>query len=98
LSPRTPRIEETSGARVTFVRSGITTRWGNGPAYRSLLELAEACEVPVQWSCRTGVCHSCQTPVVEGDVSYEPAPLSEPAQGTALLCCARPAGDVTIDL
>ena len=93
-----PRVEETSGPRVSFVRSGISTRWGSGTAYRSLLELAEACEIPVQWSCRTGVCHSCQTPVVEGRVAYDPAPLSGPARGTALLCCAQPVGDISIDL
>ena len=29
--------------------------------YASLLELAEACDVPVRWSCRTGVCHNCET-------------------------------------
>jgi ferredoxin-NADP reductase/MOSC domain-containing protein YiiM len=97
-SPQAPRVEEISGPHVNFVRSGISTRWGSGTAYRSLLELAEACEIPVQWSCRTGVCHSCQTPVVEGSVTYEPVPLSAPAHGTALLCCARPAGDISIDL
>ena len=97
-SPQTTRAEETSGPRVTFVRSGVTTRWGSGTTYRSLLELAEACEIPVRWSCRTGVCHSCQTTVVDGSVSYDPAPLSRPARGSVLLCCAQPAGDIDLDL
>jgi ferredoxin-NADP reductase/MOSC domain-containing protein YiiM len=96
--PQTPRVEETSGPRVTFVRSGVTVRWGTGASYQSLLELAEAFAVPAQWSCRTGVCHSCQTPVLEGHVSYDPSPLSAPAHGTALLCCAKPLGDIAIDL
>ena len=45
-----------------------------GPAFQSLLELAEACDIPVRWSCRTGVCHTCETGLVEGTVSYRTRP------------------------
>jgi MOSC domain-containing protein YiiM/ferredoxin-NADP reductase len=85
------------GPSVTFARAGITT--GFDPArWNSLLELAEACDVPVRWSCRTGVCHSCETSVVEGSVTYDPEPLEAPGGGLALICCARPMGAVTLDL
>jgi ferredoxin len=64
----------------------------------SLLELAEACDVPADWSCRTGVCHRCETALVDGAVDYEPEPLDPPAAGHVLACCARPRTAVTLDL
>lgn len=63
-----------------------------------LLELTEVCDVPADWSCRTGVCHRCRSPLVSGTVSYDPAPLDPPADATVLLCCARPASDLVLDL
>ena len=85
-----------SGALVSFARSGLSVRWG--PTFHSLLELAEACDVPVRWSCRTGVCHTCETALVAGTVSYRPDPVDAPADGNVLICCSRPEGDVVIDL
>ena len=67
-------------------------------AYQSLLELAEACDVPVRWSCRTGVCHSCESGLISGSVAYDPEPLDPPAEGNVLICCSRPQGDVVIDI
>ena len=84
------------GPMVSFVRSGLNVCWG--PAYASLLELAEACDVPVRWSCRTGVCHNCESGLVAGEVSYAPDPLDPAADGNVLICCARPQGDVVVDL
>ena len=65
--------------------------------YQSILELAEACDVPVRWSCRTGVCHNCETGLVSGAVAYGPEPLEKPADGNLLVCCAQPIRDVVID-
>ncbi|RZN10702.1 sulfurase [Bradyrhizobium genosp. SA-3] len=84
------------GPTVSFARSGLNVCWG--PAYASLLELAEACDVPVRWSCRTGVCHNCESGLVAGEVSYAPDPLDSPANGNVLICCARPQTDIVIDL
>ncbi|WP_342731154.1 MOSC and FAD-binding oxidoreductase domain-containing protein [Bradyrhizobium sp. B117] len=84
------------GPMVSFARSGLNVCWG--PTYASLLELAEACDVPVRWSCRTGVCHNCESGLVAGTVSYAPNPLDAPAEGNVLICCAQPQGDVVIDL
>ena len=85
-----------SGPMVSFARSGLNVRWG--PTFRSLLELAEACDVPVRWSCRTGVCHACETGLVAGTIGYRPDPLDAPADGNLLICCSHPEGDVVIDL
>jgi ferredoxin-NADP reductase len=85
-----------NGPTVSFARSNLSIRWQ--PGYRSLLELAEACDVPVRWSCRTGVCHRCETGLVEGTVDYRPDPLEDPAEGNVLICCSRPRSDVVLDL
>ena len=85
-----------AGPLVSFARSGLNVRWG--PAFESLLELAEACDIPVRWSCRTGVCHTCETGLVFGAVSYRPDPIDAPADGNVLICCSRPREDIVIDL
>jgi ferredoxin len=81
---------------VSFARSGVRAGWND--AYRSLLEVAEACAVPVRWSCRTGVCHRCEIGLVAGTVKYDPDPLEPPAEGNVLTCCSQPRGDVVVDL
>jgi ferredoxin-NADP reductase/MOSC domain-containing protein YiiM/ferredoxin len=94
--PHQPPGPPGPGPRVTFARSGLTAGWA--AQYGSVLELAEACDVPTRWSCRTGVCHTCTTPLLAGAVSYSPAPLTEPDAGQVLLCCTLPEGDVVLDL
>ena len=66
--------------------------------YQSLLELAEACDVPVRWSCRTGARHTCGSGLISGQVSYQPEPLEAPGDGNVLLCCNRPREEVVVDL
>jgi ferredoxin len=96
-TPHLPRDDANTGPLVSFARSGIAAHW-KASAYHSLLELAEACDVPVRWSCRTGVCHNCESGLVSGAVSYEPQPLEEPANDNLLVCCSQPIRDVVIDL
>ena len=95
-SPHSPAGSLGAGPLVSFARSGLNVRWG--PAFQSLLELAEACDVPVRWSCRTGVCHTCETGLVVGTVGYRPDPVDAPADGNVLICCSQPDGDIVIDL
>jgi ferredoxin-NADP reductase/MOSC domain-containing protein YiiM len=94
--PHPPPGPPGDGPQVAFARSGLTVHWGAG--YASLLELAEACDVPVRWSCRTGVCHTCETNLMSGSVSYAPDPVDDPAPGSALICCSQPVGDLVLDL
>ncbi|MGA8273807.1 MAG: MOSC and FAD-binding oxidoreductase domain-containing protein [Candidatus Sulfotelmatobacter sp.] len=84
------------GPKVAFARSGLTVSWA--ARYQSLLELAEACDVPARWSCRTGVCHTCETGLISGSVSYQPDPIEPAADGDVLLCCSRPREDVALDM
>lgn len=93
--PHQPPGESGTGPVVTFARSGITTRWRSSD--ESLLNLAEACDIPTRWSCRSGVCHTCLTPVISGEVNYQPVPLESPPAGQALLCCSRPTNDLVLD-
>jgi ferredoxin-NADP reductase/MOSC domain-containing protein YiiM len=95
-APHLPQGPPGSGPPVSFARSGITAAWD--PKFGSLLELAEACDVPVRWSCRTGVCHTCMTGVIGGSIVYNPEPLERPAPGNVLVCCSQPSADVTLDL
>jgi ferredoxin-NADP reductase/MOSC domain-containing protein YiiM len=95
-TPHAPTGEPGSGPTIEFARSNLTVRWNK--QYANLLELAEACDVPVRWSCRTGVCHTCETAVVSGQVAYNPDPVEPPADGSALICCAQPRANVVLDL
>ncbi len=96
-APHLPEHDADTGPLVSFARSGVAAHW-NPSVYQSVLELAEACDVQVRWSCRTGVCHNCESGLVSGEVDYAPEPLDQPAGGNLLVCCARPVGDVVIDL
>jgi ferredoxin-NADP reductase/MOSC domain-containing protein YiiM/ferredoxin len=96
-SPHTPKDEANTGPLVSFARSGISAHW-RASRYGSILEMAEACDVRVRWSCRTGVCHNCESGLVSGTVVYGPEPLDKAADGNVLVCCSQPTSDVVIDL
>jgi ferredoxin len=95
-APHLPDGPPGTGPVVSFSRSNLSVPWD--PAFLSLLELAEACDVPARWSCRTGVCHTCESGLVSGAVSYQPDPVEEPASGNALICCSQPRTEVVLDL
>jgi ferredoxin-NADP reductase len=95
--PHVPKDDASTSPLVSFARSGIAVHW-KASAYQSILELAEACDVPVRWSCRTGVCHNCESGLISGTVVYGPEPLEKPADGNLLVCCSQPMRDVVIDL
>lgn len=94
--PHAPAGPAGEGPRISFARAGLTVSWDT--KFQSLLELAEACDVPVRWSCRTGVCHSCECGLISGSVKYDPEPLEPPAAGNLLICCSRPHEDMVIDI
>jgi ferredoxin-NADP reductase/MOSC domain-containing protein YiiM len=94
--PHPPSGPPGTGPLVTFARSGISVPFPDSTG--SVLELADACDVPARWSCRTGVCHTCITPLLSGDVTYSPAPLEPPPDGDVLICCSRPGTDIVLDM
>ncbi|MET9382129.1 MOSC and FAD-binding oxidoreductase domain-containing protein [Streptomyces sp. NPDC002928] len=94
--PHQPPGPPGTGPQVTFARSGISAPFPDGK--RSVLELADACDVPTRWSCRTGVCHTCATRILSGGITYSPAPLELPPDGEVLICCAQPDSDIVLDM
>lgn len=94
--PHPPPSPTGNGPLVSFTRSNITVPWDS--RYRSLLEFAEACDVPVRWSCRSGVCHMCECGLLSGNLRYAPEPLDQPAGGNALICCSTPESQIDLDL
>jgi ferredoxin-NADP reductase/MOSC domain-containing protein YiiM len=94
-APHAPPTPGT-GPLVTFSRSGLSAAFET--TLSSLLEMAELCDVPTRWSCRSGVCHTCSTPLLAGSVAYEPDPLEPAAPGEVLLCCSTPTADIILDM
>jgi ferredoxin-NADP reductase/MOSC domain-containing protein YiiM len=96
VPPHPPSGSVGAGPNIAFTRSGLTVPWN--AKYASLLEFAEACDIPVRWSCRAGVCHMCESGMIDGKISYAPEPLDRPAEGNILICCSFPLTDVELDL
>jgi ferredoxin-NADP reductase/MOSC domain-containing protein YiiM len=96
VPPHPPSGSVGTGPKISFTRSGVSVPWGS--RYGSLLEFAEACDVPVRWSCRTGVCHMCESGLIDGKVGYAPEPLDRPAEGNILICCSTPLTEIELDL
>lgn len=89
-----PRI---ATAEVRFTKSGKT-----GPLApdQSVLEAAEAIGVPIDYSCRVGICGTCKVPLLEGKVTMEVeeglAP-DEKARGIILACQAKSVGNLVVE-
>jgi ferredoxin-NADP reductase/MOSC domain-containing protein YiiM/ferredoxin len=95
-TPHPPAGQPGDGPTIAFARSDLTIPWSSD--YGTLLELAESCDVPVRWSCRTGVCQTCETTLIAGDVDYSPDPVEPPPDGSVLICCSQPRDDIVLDL
>jgi len=95
-APHPPAGEPGNGPTIALARSNLTIPWSS--EYGTLLELAESCDVPVRWSCRTGVCQTCETTLIAGNVDYSPDPVEPPADGSVFICCSQPRGDIALDL
>jgi ferredoxin-NADP reductase len=85
-----------AGIQIHFKKSGRSAPWDSGA--RSLLEFAENVGLAPDFSCRAGVCGTCSTGLLDGQVSYFEEPLDAPQAHQVLLCCARPSGSLVLDL
>ncbi|MCV7090918.1 MOSC and FAD-binding oxidoreductase domain-containing protein [Mycobacterium interjectum] len=95
-TPHPPDGTPGAGPSISFARSGLTVNWS--PDYASILDLAEACDVPTRFACRSGVCHVCVTGIVSGTTTYLQPPLEDPGEGEVLICSAAPCSDLVLDL
>ncbi len=87
----------TGGAiTVEFRKSGIMAEWNAGA--QSLLSFAEDYGLKPDFSCRAGICGTCSSRKLSGDVRYFEDPLDDVAEGDVLLCCSRPTTAVVLDL
>jgi ferredoxin-NADP reductase/MOSC domain-containing protein YiiM len=89
----------TSGAeaqQVTFARTGVTVPWD--ASVESILEFAESHGLHPDYSCRSGICHTCMSRLLEGEVDYTIEPADMPDPGSVLICCSRPKSSVVIDI
>ena len=95
-APHTPEGPPGTGPVVTFSRSNLSVPWDD--RYPSLLDFAEACDVPVGFGCRNGTCHNCESGLLAGEVTYYIEPLEPPPDGRVLVCSTRPTTELTLDL
>ncbi|MGC2966389.1 pyridoxamine 5'-phosphate oxidase family protein [Paraburkholderia aspalathi] len=80
-----------AGIPVTFARSQRTVQWL--PENGTLLDLAEASGIAAPSSCRSGMCGTCSTRVLNGRVAYEAPTDASIEEGHALICMGRPVAD-----
>jgi ferredoxin-NADP reductase/MOSC domain-containing protein YiiM/ferredoxin len=95
-APHVPEGSPGAGPTVTFSRSDLSVPWDD--RYPSLLDFAEACDVPVAFGCRNGTCHNCESGLLAGEVTYYIEPLEPPPDGRVLVCSTRPRSELTLDL
>lgn len=77
---------------VRFARSGIEAVWE--PSKGTLLDLAESEGLTPAYSCRSGICQTCSTKILSGDVQYLEPPMAPPNADEALICCSFPRREV----
>lgn len=80
---------------VEFAKSGKVVSWQT--AEQSLLELAEANDVALDFGCRAGNCGSCLVAIKQGDVDYLSEPGDKPEQGSCLACVCVPKSNLVLD-
>ncbi|HEB29103.1 MAG TPA: 2Fe-2S iron-sulfur cluster binding domain-containing protein [Porticoccus sp.] len=101
----TEELGDRGPVAVRLARSGIEARWD--PSQGTLLDFAEAHGLQPAYSCRSGICQTCVTKILEGAVQYTEPPMTPPPEGQALICCSYPvpprssdeeAGPLVLDL
>lgn len=95
-------LENQAAVEVRFATSDQQATWE--PSKGTLLDLAEANGLRPAYSCRSGICSTCATRVIAGDVAYLEPPLAEAEADHALICCSYPSraaadpGELVLDL
>lgn len=96
LTAGTTHVPAVAAITVEFRKSGILAEWDG--AAQSLLSFAEDQGIQPEFSCRAGICGTCTSRIISGDVSYFEDPLEDLAHGELLLCCSRPKTAIVLDL
>jgi ferredoxin len=93
--PAGEAVVAASDISITFAKSGKQLRWDSDAG--NLLEFAEREGIKVDSSCRGGACGTCQTTIVDGEVTYLQVPDHDPEPGTCLLCVCTPKTSLTLE-
>mgnify|MGYP002778613107 CR=1 FL=1 len=80
--------EEVAAAEIVFAKSGKTLTWREGEG--TILEFAEANNLDPAYSCRAGICGTCQCKIQAGEVTYQEPPTAEIDRGAVLICISKP--------
>ena len=84
-------------AEIVFAQSNQAITWQADTD--SLLEFAEANGLNPPYSCRQGICGTCQCKLLEGEVTYQTTPTATIEDGSVLLCISKPkTSKVVLDL
>ena len=81
---------------VHFSKSGVKANWN--PSLESILDLAEANGLSPDYSCRSGICHTCACPLEQGEVEYVQEPLDLPNSKSVLICCSKPKTSIVVNI
>lgn len=80
---------------IGFHRSGRTLEWTGQDA--TLLDFVERHSVMIESGCRSGICGTCETRLISGQVAYANTPDHDIAPGHCRPCICTPASALELD-
>lgn len=97
----TPSLDASAiGPATASLRFSKSNKVAPLPPDKSVLEVAESVGVPIDYSCRVGVCGVCKTKLLEGNVTMEVEEALTPedkADGIILACQAKSIGNLVVE-
>jgi ferredoxin-NADP reductase len=93
-APAAAAAASASKFEVTFSRSEKKIVWDGRS---TLLEIAEANGIRLDFGCRAGNCGTCITAIKQGTVDYPTKPGTSVEAGSCLACVALPASNIVLD-
>lgn len=91
-----PVAADDDSVQIILEKSGRSFAWDG--ANDSILAFLEAQGIEPPFSCRAGVCGTCEQGLISGEVDYFEEPLDEMPADRMLLCCTRPKSSIVLDL
>jgi ferredoxin-NADP reductase len=88
------------GPATTTIRFAKSEKLVPLPPDKTVLEVAESVGVPIDYSCRIGICGTCKTKLLEGKVTMEVEEALTPddkAQNIVLACQAKSVGNLVVE-
>jgi len=82
--------------KVKFTKSNKLIDWND--KHPNILDLAESIGLLPDSSCRMGTCFTCESRLIRGSIEYDPEPFIDVAGDKVLICCAKPASDIEIEI